>query len=963
MCRVLMAALLLSPWSVALAQISFVGTSAPAPAASAVGSVSAPPPGGLAAGDVLLASVAVRDGVAVASAPTGWTLVTSAGAGQSVGTYVYRKVATAAEPVSYTWTLASARRAAVAVVALRGVDGSDPVAASSARYSSASSTSLVASSITPGIPNAMLVAFWGVANGNGALSSPAGMVERFDSGTGAGPNGVVLGGATETLASGGATGTRTATSTAAASYTAILVALRPGTAVSLSGFSVAAATTASTCLAHPVTIRALDSFGNTLSNYTGTVNLSTSTGRGGWSASASSGPVTENGDANDGIASYTFRAADNGQVTLLLANQSADTLTVTATDSVGAALGLSGVVAFRDNAFVITATDPLATVPVAGRPHAMQAALWRRDTTQSPANCAIATNYAGVRNLKAWYTADLSHPAGATPPAAGAVSLPPAVPGANNLALTFVSGVATFTLNTADVGKYAVNLRDDSRSFASGADIDGSSAVLTVRPFALAITNVRQGATANPGGTATTGSRFVAAGDAFAATVGGYLWNAAADADNDGVPDGAHSNVIAGGLAPRFSWPTTLSAGSTGGAQFSPTGGSLGTLTRAGGGSLTLSGFSGGAATVTDLRYSEVGSIGLAASASSYLDTAGVDLSGTAVNGAGEAVPVGRFHPASFALVPGAAPVVPFCGSGAAGFTYMGQPALGLAFSIEARNAQGVVTVNYRSGAYNVGAVSYVAEDADNGVDVSGRLGGIPAATWSAGVYTVNTSNAVFARPSAAPIPDGPFESLLIGAMVTDPDGVQLAGRDMNPAAVGCGSGCNARSITAVPTRVRFGRLRIGNALGSPLLPLPVPLTLEHWNGTGFVVNAQDNCTRLTNTAVGFSGPSGGVVLCNTSGAPSGTDAIVFSAGRSTNFRLTPPGNIAGGSVDLTLNLAAAATGSTCSAGSAAAATAAARPWLQGNWGAATYDRNPRARASFGRYTKAPDIIYLRETY
>ena len=60
--------------------------------------------------------------------------------------------------------------------------------------------------------------------------------------------------------------------------------------------------------------------------------------------------------------------------------------------------------------------------------------------------------------------------------------------------------------------------------------------------------------------------------------------------------------------------------------------------------------------------------------------------------------------------------------------------------------------------------------------------------------------------------------------------------------------------------------------------------------------------------------------------------------------------------IDLTLELGGAASGQTCAVqgGAAVAATAANLPWLQGRWGgAATYDTNPRARASFGQYKPA----------
>ncbi len=727
----------------------------------------------------------------------------------------------------------------------------------------------------------------------------------------------------------------------------------------LSAFAVTSSATASTCVAQSVTIRAIDALGNTIPGYTGTVNLSASIARGGWAASPTSGPVTENGNTNDGIASYTFRAADNGQATLLLSNQSASNLTVTATDSITvSATGVSAAIAFRDNAFVVDSTDALANVPVAGRPHAMRVTLWRRDTSQTPANCAVATDYGSNRTLKAWYTANASHPAGATAPSInGGAALGTAVPGATNLSLAFTAGVATFNLTTADVGKYTLNLRDDTRTFAGAVDIDGSSPTLTVRPFALAITNVQKGATVNPEGSATAGSRFIVAGDTFSATVGGYLWAVADDANNDGVPD-AGSVFINNGLTPRFAWATQL-ASSNNASFFSPTGGTLGTLSGTTG--LAIANYSGGAATVADLRYPEVGSIGLTATATGYLNTSGVDLTGNAVNAtSGQAVRVGRFYPNNFALLTGAV-VTPFCGSAVAGFTYMDQPALTLNFGLEARNLLNAPTVNYRSTVYNVGTVSYVAENADAGVNLGGRLSGIPAVVWTNGVYTVNTTGAIFGRPTVAPIPDGPFESLLFGAIVTDPDGARVASPDLNASAVGCGGGCDARRIDAIPTRMRFGRLRIGNALGSPAIALPVPITLEYWNGTGFVRNALDSCTRLTNTSIGFGNFQSGLAACNTSGTPTGANAITFSGGQATNFRLSPP--TVRGSVDLTVNLRTTATGNTCSAGASSAASAASQAWLLGNWGALTYDQSPVGRASFGQFSNATDIIYQREQY
>ncbi len=103
----------------------------------------------------------------------------------------------------------------------------------------------------------------------------------------------------------------------------------------------------------------------------------------------------------------------------------------------------------------------------------MTATLYRRDTSLATPNCAVATNYSGAKSLKAWYTANASHPAGATAPAIDSgTALGTSVPGSANVSLTFTAGVASFNLTTSDVGKFSLNLRDDTRSFANAVNID-----------------------------------------------------------------------------------------------------------------------------------------------------------------------------------------------------------------------------------------------------------------------------------------------------------------------------------------------------------------------------------------------------------------------------------------------------------------------------------------------------------
>ncbi|NKB33377.1 MAG: DUF11 domain-containing protein [Pseudomonadales bacterium] len=81
----------------------------------------------------------------------------------------------------------------------------------------------------------------------------------------------------------------------------------------------------SLCAIEEVTISAVDSSGTVLTGFTGTVNLSTSdivgspAGNGDWAVGTTGDPAQgtlDNGASDDGIATYTFVAADNGSVTI-----------------------------------------------------------------------------------------------------------------------------------------------------------------------------------------------------------------------------------------------------------------------------------------------------------------------------------------------------------------------------------------------------------------------------------------------------------------------------------------------------------------------------------------------------------------------------------------------------------------------------------------------------------------------
>jgi MSHA biogenesis protein MshQ len=106
----------------------------------------------------------------------------------------------------------------------------------------------------------------------------------------------------------------------------------------------------------------------------------------------------------------------------------------------------------------------------------------------------------------------------------------------------------------------------------------------------------------------------------------------------------------------------------------------------------------------------------------------------------------------------------------------------------------------------------------------------------------------------------------------------------------------------------------------------------------------------------------------NLSGSPTCETAIsnggALSAGRRT-LLLAAPGSGNNGSVDLTINLGASASGTTCTTagGAPVAATTANLPYLRGNWTGGAYDQNPSARAAFGVFRGSEEVIFVRENF
>jgi MSHA biogenesis protein MshQ len=186
-------------------------------------------PDAVAAGDVLLAQVAIHyDKTPTITAPSGWTFIrqdTGGSAGSSVSDALYYRVATGTEPSSYTWTLSQVETSAGGIASYTGVNIDNPVDISGASVG-ASGTTLTAPSVTTTNANDMLLALFGDGKPNTTVTNPTGMTQEWDQFNAAA--GTIDASMSDVLqASAGASGTKVATG-GNAGWTAQLVALNAG---------------------------------------------------------------------------------------------------------------------------------------------------------------------------------------------------------------------------------------------------------------------------------------------------------------------------------------------------------------------------------------------------------------------------------------------------------------------------------------------------------------------------------------------------------------------------------------------------------------------------------------------------------------------------------------------------------------------------------------------------------------
>lgn len=366
--------------------------------------------------------------------------------------------------------------------------------------------------------------------------------------------------------------------------------------------------------------------------------------------------------------------------------------------------------------------------------------------------------------------------------------------------------------------------------------------------------------------------------------------------------------------------------------------------------------------------YDEAGAFNLQLTDTSFAAVDAADGSTAAERTIASAViGVGRFVPDHFDVTLLVSPVLKTFDSTSCAtrsFTYVGQPFGYLTTpqaTVLARSASGATTANYRGALWKIDTITQAyapAMPAVPGLDVSSATS--PALTSNnngTGVLAAAATDTLkFDRPAAAPI--APFNAAIsLDWSVGDASESAVAGN-------GTIATTTALSFSPIAfdagAEFRYGVLKLASAYGNELVNLPLPVQAQYFDGVRFAANSADHCTAVATASVALGNYRANLVACETALTPA---TLQLASGRGF-FTLLKPGQGNGGSADAALELGVAATGQTCTAigAAAVAATPANLPWLRGKWnGAANYNTNPRARASFGQH-RSP-LIHLRESF
>lgn len=605
-------------------------------------------PAGTTAGDVMLAAVAVSPNTPTISTPTGWTLVRTLSNTSTTTSRlaIFRRVATASEPASYTWAFSRTHNGAVGgITSFSGVDNTSPINVESGKLTGRSTTQS-----TPGITttynNTMLVGIFSYAS-SGIWTPPSGMTEVVDvaSRPPSDASGESMEIAYQLQSTAGTVTAKSAKGSATRDPGATeLIALKPqGAVATVDHIEITHDGSGVICAPETITLKACSnsSCSSLYSGSTTVTLLPANTSAITWA----SNPITFTGSTSVNLAVNTAQTVILGTSTVSPATVNATTCYVNAAQNCNLPFATSG---------FIFSSIPTQTAGTTSATVTIQAI-----TGSSGGTCTGLSS--GAKNIDlAFQCDDPSSCAGkqvsinSTAIASNPAS---AISAYTSTSLTFDNtSKASFTLNYPDVGKINLAAR---YNIGGSSYIQGSSNMFVVKPAGFAFNNIKRTLdnVANPAASSATGPMFMGAGNPFSATITAITSTGSATPNfgNESTPEGVNLdfNLV------------------------SPASGDVGNLS----GELFIDGslFSSGAKTVTDLSWNEVGIITLQANIADgdYLNTG--DISASSGN-------IGRFTPDHFSTS-----VLSACSTGTP-FTYSGQHA---DFTITALDANENETNNY----------------------------------------------------------------------------------------------------------------------------------------------------------------------------------------------------------------------------------------------------------------------------
>ncbi|MCZ6802609.1 MAG: hypothetical protein O7D86_01375 [Proteobacteria bacterium] len=371
--------------------------------------------------------------------------------------------------------------------------------------------------------------------------------------------------------------------------------------------------------------------------------------------------------------------------------------------------------------------------------------------------------------------------------------------------------------------------------------------------------------------------------------------------------------------------------------------------------------FTSGVSTRADFNWPEVGIITLTPSVTDtdYLVT-GDDVTGTV------SANVGRFTPFDFDASLNTPVFGPACGT----FSYLDQPfqySTQAIITVTAREKAHATTQNYQGSFFKLTQGSLTIP-AGTIVNTGYRIFGtytldttnIPAKPTvndtSNGTGTITFSLSGSGTTVVRGAPEAPFDAeISLEINIIDGDSMiyrDNAGVDQNPAkfadasaGFGISSGGNKEQ--------RWGRLFIGTAVGSELLPLSVPFATEYYNGTVFIPNIDD--------VAPINGVPDLVLDNNIEVGETDGDIQICAAGGTSTFTLANPTLING---DGALSFSASRVTCTGYSGITLNLTTLGINYLLYDWdGDSNFDNNPSGRVDFGLYEGPDEFIYIREPW